>query len=548
MSEIINILSHIFANPFLLIMVSLIITILGTTVIYFTSFYLLRSIFRKLDNDFALVTLNISTYPALIVFVLGTLTYTVDILPYFVSKITMTSMLKASIIIAISYWVNCLFIHVIIYYLKDYTQRTEALWDDVLLPLLEAVIPVFIYSVGFIFVLTSFNVDLTGFWVALGGATFVVGLAAQGILANFFSGIVLLIDTPFQFGDVLLLDANTIAVLRKIGVRVTKLYIPEKHCDIYIPNSNLQSKDIINLSRPTSYYHYNLEISFPITCDMKQIKAVLHDVILAHPDTLGNIEQKLAKFDDYYQDQSLAKQQRVARNRLRAEIEVNEKLEEISALLEALAVTLQFAERGGINKEELDNIRLEYTNVLESIGFEVVTEHRRQRTIFNLSESSNSDNLIHLIRNWYRLSLRDPNLLNNDTYLIPEEWERRILLLKKRAQKLYIQIIDHQRNETRLDDYVTTLQNWLKKRFKESRQLWQEPQVLIKHIDSSSGAVVKFNLSFFVDDIRLENGMRGTRVTSQIYQEIVHHLKQIVPSWQEKSPEELAKSKSHEQH
>ena len=90
-------------------------------------------------------------------------------------------------------------------------------------------------------VLRSFGVDLTGIWVALGGATFVIGFAAQGILANFFSGVVLLIDTPFQFGDVLRLEDGSIAILRKIGVRVTQLYVPDKHYNIYIPNSNLQS-------------------------------------------------------------------------------------------------------------------------------------------------------------------------------------------------------------------------------------------------------------------------------------------------------------------
>ncbi|MFN5855404.1 MAG: mechanosensitive ion channel family protein [Pseudanabaenaceae cyanobacterium] len=535
MQEIINSLSHILGNPFLIVTSSIVITVLGTLIIYFTSFYSLRSIFRTLDNDFALVTLNISTYPALVVFALSNLTYTLNFLPDFVGKLTLISVLKASIIVAVSYWINCLFVHVIIYYLKDYTQRTEALWDDVLLPLLEAVVPVFIYGVGFVFVLTSFNIDLTGFWVALGGATFVVGLAAQGILANFFSGVVLLIDTPFQFGDVLLLDNNTVAVLRKIGVRVTKLYIPEKHCDIYIPNSNLQSKDIVNLSRPTSYYHYTLEISLPITCEINHVKSICHDIILAHPDTLGDIDAKLAILDRYYQHQSLAKQQKIALNRLQAEIEVNQKLEEVSALLEALAVTLQFAERGGINQEEVENVQLEYTSILQVMGFEPVAENRGKRTIFSLVEQRNPESLLELLRGWYRLCLRDPNLLDNDSYLISEEWERKISLLKKRAQKLYGQIMDHQRNETRLDDYVLGLQNWLQKRFKESREKWQDPQVLIKNIETNENITIKFSLNFFVDDVRLENGMRGTRVNSQIYQEVVSHLKQVIPTWQEES-------------
>ena len=131
MQEIINSLSHILGNPFLIVTSSIVITVLGTLVIYFTSFYSLRSIFRTLDNDFALVTLNISTYPALVVFALSNLTYTLNFLPDFVGKLTLISVLKASIIVAVSYWINCLFVHVIIYYLKDYTQRTEqTFWES----------------------------------------------------------------------------------------------------------------------------------------------------------------------------------------------------------------------------------------------------------------------------------------------------------------------------------------------------------------------------------------------------------------------------------
>ena len=98
------------------------------------------------------------------------------------------------------------------------------MWDDGLLPLLDGVIPVVIVLFASVLVLKSFGVDLTGLWVALGGATFISGFAVKDILANFFSGIVVLIDTPFQFGDVLRFEDGSVGMLRKIGVRVTQLY------------------------------------------------------------------------------------------------------------------------------------------------------------------------------------------------------------------------------------------------------------------------------------------------------------------------------------
>ena len=36
---------------------------------------------------------------------------------------------------------------------------------------------------------------------------------------------------------------------------------------------------------------------------------------------------------------------------------------------------------------------------------------------------------------------------------------------------------------------------------------------------------IRFTLNYYVDDIRLEDGERGTRVNSDIHREIMHHLK-----------------------
>ncbi|MEH1837979.1 MAG: mechanosensitive ion channel family protein [Nostoc sp.] len=424
---------------------------------------------KDFERDIALVTLNVSAYPALAVFILGILKFTFHQLPSVKLIDGIENLLAASLIVSISYWLVQLFTQVFIYYLWGYTQETESMWDDVLLPLLEAVVPVIVFTLTTVFVLKSFGVDLTGIRVALGGATFVIGFAAQGILANFFSGVVLLIDTPFQFGDVLLLENGSIAMLRKIGVRVTQLYIPSKHCDIYIPNSTLQSQNITNLSRPTSYYHYSTDMKVPIPLNVEQVKYVMVEVIQAHPDTLGDIDQKLAQIDRYYQLEGLENQQKIGKLRLLAEQEVNFKLEEITPALEALIVTLQFAEKGGMTKEEIENVQQEYRGILSALGLEVVPEIYHNRSVFLLKENRSQDSLIELIRNWYRIYIWDFHLLDNDSSILTEEWEHKINLLKRRVQRLYQKISNPQSEETRLDDYVMELNRWLRERFKEPR-------------------------------------------------------------------------------
>ncbi|EDX83230.1 transporter, MscS family [Synechococcus sp. PCC 7335] len=509
---------------------------LGTALLYFLLFSGLRSLFRRFESDLALVTLNVSAYPALISFVIISLKLTfskllsVDGVDDFVDDFE--RLLSAGLIVSCSYWIVQLFNQVVVYYLKGYTQQSEVMWDDVLLPLLEAVVPVIATVLGAALVLSSFGVDLTGIWVTLGGATFIIGFAVKDILANFFSGVVLLIDTPFQFGDVLKLEDGSIGMLRRIGVRVTQLYMFENHCDMYIPNSVLQGQNITNLSRPTAYYHYVTTVEAPMSCDLEGLKQVMNQVMLAHPDTLGDLDNKLALVDSYFQasetEPLLARQQSVGRSRLLAENEVNLKLEEIDLALSSIVVTLQFAEKGGLTSDEIENIQMEYQSVLRLIGIAVSAEEVGKRLAYRYEETSEDDSLIELIRTWYRVTIRDPHLLDEDEDLIPEEWERRINLLKRRVQRLHQKIERPEREETRLDDYVLDLRQWLKDRFKTPRRKWQEPKVLmkaLKHNDEGT-AYLDFTLSFFVDDIKLENGKRGDRISSQIYQEVVRYLKQ----------------------
>jgi MscS family membrane protein len=244
-------------NSWTFVLGELAISAIATILLYLVSFHILRSIFRNFERDIALVTLNVSMYPVLIAFVLVTLKFSFHRLIEIALIEGLDRFLTASLIVTISYWFIQLFTQVFIYYLKEYTKQTEVMWDDVLLPLLDAVIPVVIVLFASVLVLKSFGVDLTGIWVTLGGATFIIGFAVKDILANFFSGIVLLIDTPFQFGDVLRLEDGSVGLLRKIGVRVTQLYMLENHCDVYIPKSVLQGQNITNLSRMISCINAN---------------------------------------------------------------------------------------------------------------------------------------------------------------------------------------------------------------------------------------------------------------------------------------------------
>ena len=530
----------------------LFITAISAYFLYVLLFRILRVAFRKLEKDIALVTLNVSAYPALIVFVLICLKLTFNGFDWSRKILWLDRIFLGAIILATIYWILKLFSQVVIYYLREYAEKTEAMWDDVLVPLLEGVIPMIIIIIGISVLLqVSFGIDLTGAWLTLGGATFVIGFAVKDILANFFSGIVLLIDSPFQFGDVLRFEDDSgnksaLGILKKIGVRVTHLYMFESHTEVYIPNSVMQSHQITNLSRPIQPVYYSTPIIYNPNCDLERVKRVMKEIIQAHPDTLGNIDIKLEYIDKYFDwneeecADDFEKKKEKGKARLEAENEVNMKLEEIEAMLEALMVTLQFAEKGGLNQEDIETIQDEFQSILDLIGIEIIKQKVKKSklilpflnplqnlTLITLEETSEEDTLISLVREWYRVWLEDPNIVDQDQYVLPDIWEQKINLLKKRVNRLYNKISNPQREETRLDDYVDEFRKWLRNRFKQARSEWQEPEIRMERLKNDEGyTYVEFSLNYYVDDIRLEDGERGIRVNSDLMREIMRHLKE----------------------
>lgn len=183
--------------------------------LYVRLFSLLKSFFRRSTNEIGILTINILPTPLLIIFVLTALKALIDSLDLLENLSFIDKILTAGIVAVSTYLINQLFPDVISYYFSKYAEKTEADWDDVLVPLIQKTAPIIIYLIGSFFVLQTLGIDLSGLWVTLGGMTFVIGFALRDILSNFFSGLVLLIDTPFQFGDVLALQDDYVEKLWK---------------------------------------------------------------------------------------------------------------------------------------------------------------------------------------------------------------------------------------------------------------------------------------------------------------------------------------------
>lgn len=502
--------------------------------LYVLAFLLLPVWFRRFSSDAAITALKVSRKPALVIVLFIGLKISFNNLELASLEAWIQKGLNVAIIIAVTYVISQLFTQIIIYYFKVYAEKSEAMWDEVLIPILESIIPIVIYVIGISLVLETMGINVAGIWVAIGGASFIIGFAFKDSLANFLSGLVLLIDTPFQFGDVVSLPSGEVAVIKKIGLRVTHLYIVNNHSDMYLPNATFETQPIVNLTRPTPHYYDQIQIQTLSTADPGQVVQLMENVVLAHPDTMGQIDKKIEVLQQLYGFSKPGKKEEEKKKsgleRLIAENELNNKLRELESAFEALSGKVSDFEDKGLDGGEISFIRHDYLEICEMIGLvtEVERNAGRKKKLF-LKEGSlakaGEKSLIGLVRAWYGSWLKDPDLLKEDHKLLPEEWEQKIELLKRKANRILRKVNSLSTDETRLDDTLNNTVTWLQERFKRSRTEWQDPKIWVESVGSAADPQKIFLVKFFVDDIKLEHCERGNRVKNELYREMMWHLR-----------------------
>ncbi|MCF2857436.1 mechanosensitive ion channel [Pseudoalteromonas sp. SMS1] len=144
-----------------------------------------------------------------------------------------------------------------------------------------------VYSIVFVatllMALSQVGVETTSFIAILGAAGLAVGLALQGSLSNFASGVLIIILRPFKSGDYIDAAGQSGSVQR-IEIFSTELLTPDNKV-VIIPNSSIMSGAIVNYSREKTR-RIDFVIGVGYDADLKQVKKVLEEVIEKEPRVL----------------------------------------------------------------------------------------------------------------------------------------------------------------------------------------------------------------------------------------------------------------------
>ncbi len=130
--------------------------------------------------------------------------------------------------------------------LKKITKKTlkKSKVDDTLSSFLTQIIYALTMTFVVIMILGKLGVETASFVAVIGAAGLAVGLALQGSLSNFASGVLIILFRPFKIGDYIE-AAGISGVVDKISIFHTEVKSVDNK-KIIVPNSKITSDNIIN--------------------------------------------------------------------------------------------------------------------------------------------------------------------------------------------------------------------------------------------------------------------------------------------------------------
>ncbi|MFT5618866.1 MAG: small conductance mechanosensitive channel [Arenicella sp.] len=155
--------------------------------------------------------------------------------------------------------------------------------DSTLAPFLTSLIGWVLKAMLLISVAERIGIETTSFIAVLGAASLAIGFALQGTLANFASGVLILIFRPYKIGD-LVEVSDTLGVVEEIQIFTTILASLENK-KVIIGNSAITSGKITNYTANGSI-RVDLTIGISYGADIKKAKNVLLEIMNKHDKIL----------------------------------------------------------------------------------------------------------------------------------------------------------------------------------------------------------------------------------------------------------------------
>ncbi len=170
-------------------------------------------------------------------------------------------------------------------YFEARAGRTVSKFDDLLVPLVRKALKVFIAAFGVVFVAENLDVNIAGLLAGLGIGGLALALAAQDAVKNLFGSVLVVLDRPFEVGD-LIKTQDVEGTVEELGFRSTRVRTLYNSL-ITLPNANLISTAVDNYGKRT-VRRWKMTLSVTYDTPPEKIEAFcegVRELIRRHPHT-----------------------------------------------------------------------------------------------------------------------------------------------------------------------------------------------------------------------------------------------------------------------
>ena len=148
--------------------------------------------------------------------------------------------------------------------------------DETLVKFLENIVYYILMIVVILAALSELGIETTSFMAILGAAGLAIGLALQGSLGNFASGVMIILFKPFKVGDVIN-AAGVTGSVQEVSIFNTVMITPDNQ-KIIVPNSGITGGSITNINaNPTR--RVDLVVGIGYEDDIKKAKNLLNTIV-----------------------------------------------------------------------------------------------------------------------------------------------------------------------------------------------------------------------------------------------------------------------------
>jgi MscS family membrane protein len=471
---------------------------------------LLKLITRQIPGDLEDIILAILNRPILILIGLYGINFSLHQLPLIPDIYKWIDIVSLTIMVLVIAHISGRFIKdVLVYYGEKWASRTESRVDDILIPVLNLFGPLLLVIITALVILPLWGIDITSVLLGAGVLGLVLGLALQETLGNIFSGISLLMEGPFRKGDLILLEDGRTSEVMQLGIRSTMLFSLDEQATIFVPNKILATSVLINLTKPTPEQRYNIDLTVDRTINQPLLQQALFTIVNGNPAVLtSDMPTKL----EHVQNQVLEIRRKAALlpKKDPASLKLLDEAQKNELSLTKLDLDGKFNQQVLSLKESLRNL-IRGINSREVHG---LSESERQELYcdFVSPVERNMETAVSAAKAW--MEVPDPWVNEADVWNQRKIWGLRndqLIIQWERLKKVLYEVND--RREMRLDDSTKMMLTWLEKEYKTPPGYWKNPTVAIKTLNETS---TQLQISYYVDNIRLEHDGRPHRVRNEI--------------------------------